>query len=704
MSEPPAGPGGAPDDAAPGRPPGDATAGVPGDGLRDAAGGGPGDVVGGGPGDVPGNVHGEPPGRASGAEPGAVPGSVTGAAAASTPVAGPVTGGGVVGGHAAGGAEAGGPVAATPIVAAPDADAAALAMSGTGADGSAAAASVAGGAAAVVPPGTSVSRAGRPAVPPPAVVASLRRFVAWGGRLPAGTSPARAGLLGRVAALRGWRADGTAFGLGVLAALALPPFGVVPLLLVCLPGLFVLAENARSPGVALRRGFLFGFGHHLLGFHWITQAILIMAARFWWFVPLAVPMTAAGMAVFIALPCAAVRMARPGWRRVLFFAGSWTLFDVARQFALTGFPWNPLGSVWELPGRLGDAMIQPAAAMGVHGLTLLTVLLALSPVLGRRWVAGAGAVLLLWVTGGATRLLSPAPPPQPLEALLVQGNIAEGAKQDHDTAVATFLHYLDLTRAAVAAARAGMGAGAVPLVVVWPETAFPGLLDQDPGARLAIAAAARPAVAALVGSVRFDADGHPRNSLMAVLPDGTVGATYDKAHLVPAGEYSPSWLPFVQVVPGGGFAAGPGPRTQHVPGLPSYGVAICYETIFPAQVVDQSDRPLWLLEVTNDAWFGNGSGPREHLAAGRMRAVEEGLPLLRAANTGITAAFDARGHELARLPLDVSGSLPVRLPGALPSTPFARLGLSVPLLLGFLCCAFGLGLGRRRAAESVVRS
>ena len=146
---------------------------------------------------------------------------------------------------------------------------------------------------------------------------------------------------------------------------------------------------------------------------------------------------------------------------------------------------------------------------------------------------------------------------------------------------------------------------------------------------------------------------------------GTIAAIYDKWHLVPFGEYQPDWFPCgIQIVPGGGFARGPGPRTLHVPGLPPVGPLICYEAIFPGQIVDSADRPAWIVNITNDAWFGNSSGPRQHLAAARMRAVEEGLPLLRAANTGITAAFDARGHELARLERATAGALVVPLPAA----------------------------------------
>jgi apolipoprotein N-acyltransferase len=148
---------------------------------------------------------------------------------------------------------------------------------------------------------------------------------------------------------------------------------------------------------------------------------------------------------------------------------------------------------------------------------------------------------------------------------------------------------------------------------------------------------------------------------------------------VPFGEYAPRWVPgALQLVPGGGFASGPGPRTLHVPGLPPVGILICYEAIFPSQVVDEADRPDWIVNVTNDAWFGNSAGPRQHLAAARMRAVEEGLPLLRAANTGISAAFDARGHELARLGMQQTGFLPVRLPAAIALPFYPRVGLWLP--------------------------
>jgi len=495
-------------------------------------------------------------------------------------------------------------------------------------------------------------------------------------------------LFTRLATLSGWRADLAALALGVLAAAALPPVCAVPVLLLATPSLLALIDGAAGPGTAARRGWWFGFGNNLIGLYWITEAILVEAARFWWAVPLAVPGLAAVMALFIAAPAALARLARRGWPRLFALAGGWLLADLARQFIATGFPWNPWGSVWEFPGFAGDVMIQPAAWIGVPGLTFLTVLLSALPALGWRWRTAGAALLVGWAGVGFARLQSPLPPRPGLHVVLVQGDVAQGQKWDRAFVMRIFDRYLGLTRQGIAEAGSG------PAVVVWPETASPFLLQTDAAARTAISEAAGTAPA-LVGAVRFGQDNRPRNSLFAVLPGGgppgEMSGIYDKWHLVPFGEYQPSWFPApFQVVPGGGFQPGPGPRTLHVPGLPPVGPLICYEAIFPAQVVDEVDRPAWMVNITNDAWFGNSTGPRQHLAAARMRAVEEGLPLLRAANTGISAAFDPRGHELARLGMERTGVLVVDLPPALPATLLARLGLCIPGMIGVVALGFGL--------------
>ena len=503
-------------------------------------------------------------------------------------------------------------------------------------------------------------------------------------------------LISWLSALRGWRADLLGLLLGAASALALPPLFLVPLLLIGMPGLLCLIQGAPRALVAARRGFWFGFGLHLVGLYWITDAILIEAARFWWLVPFAVPALAAVLAIFIAIPAFVAWWARPGWPAAMALAGSWVLADIARQFVATGFPWNPLGSVWEFPGQAGDIMIQPASLVGAHGLTLMTIVLASVPLLGWRWRAVGLAVLALWCGYGFVRLNQKLPPGPDLTVLLIQGNVAQGQKWDRALMVSIFQRYLDLTRTAVAAADGR------PVVVVWPETASPALLQTDAAARGMIAEAAGDATA-LVGAVRFGQDDRPRNSLFALGSNGMVQAIYDKWHLVPFGEYQPSWLPLgIQVVPGGGFASGPGPRTLHIPGIPPVGVLICYEAIFSGQVVDESDRPNWMVNITNDAWFGNSTGPRQHLAAARLRAVEEGLPLLRAANTGISAGFDARGHELGRLGMQTSGILTLDLPNRLPVPLYARTGFLLPAGVAFSVMIIGLleNLIKRRSLRS----
>jgi len=280
--------------------------------------------------------------------------------------------------------------------------------------------------------------------------------------------------------------------------------------------------------------------------------------------------------------------------------------------------------------------------------------------------------------------------------VLVQGNIEQGHKWDSAYVREIFQRHLDLTRDGVA--RAGKG----PVVVIWPETASPYLVETDANARAAISEAAgaeAAGVPALIGGVRFDAGQRPRNSLMALVGAGPPVALYDKWHLVPFGEYQPGWVPLAGLMePGDGFAAGPGPRTLRLPGLPAFGPLICYEAIFPAEIVDPRDRPDWLVNVTNDAWFGNSTGPRQHLAAARLRAVEEGLPLMRAANTGISAAFDAFGREQARLGMNQTGVLVTPLPGHLQPTPFSRFGLLIPGLLAALAAVLG-GIWPMRIAK-----
>jgi apolipoprotein N-acyltransferase len=415
----------------------------------------------------------------------------------------------------------------------------------------------------------------------------------------------------------------------------------------------------------------------------VTEAILVEAARYWWLVPLAVPTLAAFLALFVVIPATLTRLVRSDGAAILVLASSWTLMELLRQFLLSGFPWNLWGSVWAIPGAAGDVLLQPVALIGVHGLGLATLLLASLPLLGRRaWPIAIGAVLA-WGGISAWRLSLPPPAAPGIMVVLAQGNIAQGQKWDRARALEIFRHYLRLTAQGVAQA------GQRPAVVIWPETASPFPLYPDPNARAAIAEAAN-GHPVLAGSVRWDDARRPRNSLIPILSGGAMGEIYDKWHLVPFGEVQPGWFPLpIQVVPGGGFAAGTGPRTIRVDGVPPFGPLICYEAIFGGEIVDRMDRPAWLVNVTNDAWFGQSAGPYQHVAAARMRAVEEGLPVARAANTGISIVYDSVGRELGRLGLGETGVLVIPLPGALRPPPFTRGGLMIALILALVITTAG---------------
>ncbi|HEX3984826.1 MAG TPA: apolipoprotein N-acyltransferase [Acidisoma sp.] len=482
--------------------------------------------------------------------------------------------------------------------------------------------------------------------------------------------------------------------LGFIAALALPPSYILPALWIGLPGLLLLIDRAGSWKQAGAIGLAFGFGLHVVGLYWITEPILIEAAQFWWLVPFAVPGLALAVGVFIAVPAALAWFAPRGLARILVLAGSWTLADLALQFVLTGFPWNFWGTDVAIPGLLGTVLIQPAAWIGVLGLTLCIVFIASLPVLGLRGLFASLALMVVWAAAGATRLaVSKAAAPAAIVGV-VQGDGTAEFVSDRAAAVALFRRYLALSAAAVAEARAH-DPGNLPIILLWPETASPFLLQTDVGARQAISETVGPDVTVVSGMLRFGANDTIYNSVGVVRGPGPLLATYDKWHLVPFGEYQPHWLP-LQILPGQGFTPGTGPKTLHVPGIPPIGPIICYESVFSGQIIKESDRPDWIALVTNDAWFGNSSGPRQHLAAGRLRAVEEGLPLARAANTGISAIFDASGREIKRIEMERQGFIVAPLPGPLPATRFSHWGLWAPALLAVLATALGAALAARK--------
>ena len=478
-----------------------------------------------------------------------------------------------------------------------------------------------------------------------------------------------------------------AFLWGLASALALPPVHLLPVLFFSIPAFLRLIDGAGSKKQLALIGWTFGFGLNLGGLYWITEPILTEVSSFWWLVPLAAPLLAFAVAFYSIIPAFAARLAHPGLGRLLVFAGAWVFSDLLRQFAFSGFPWNLWGSDWAIPGEAGDIFIQLAALIGVHGLTLLTVFLAGLPLFGPRGLAAAAAILIAWAGFGVVHLREPARPTG-ISVALLQPKFPVPGSYDRASLVARWQTLLAMSRA-------GINAGAS--TVIWPEGSSPWLLDTDAGARAELAAVTGP-TPILAGSLRAVSDTDYRNSLVVTAGPGPAVAIYDKWKLVPFGEYMPKWIP-VKITPdvlGSGFTPGPGPATLHVPGLPAFDPLICYEAIFSGQIVDEKDRPQWFVNVTDDSWFGNSAGPRQHFADARLRAVEEGMPLARAANSGITAMIDSFGHVTAMLPLGAQGVLVTNLPGALPPTLYSRFGLFLPALLAGLFVILGLWTGQKR--------
>jgi apolipoprotein N-acyltransferase len=512
-----------------------------------------------------------------------------------------------------------------------------------------------------------------------------------------------------LAGFSGWRRYGLAFVLGAGAAAALPPFDLTPLLAVVFTSLLWLDDGSASPWASFRLGWVFGFGFFLAGLYWIAAALFVDIDRFWWLVPFAAAGLPAGFALYIGLVLLATRFVRdylhlPAAARIFVFAIAWSAGEWFRGHALTGLPWNLVGYAWSggFPGAL--LVLQSVAWVGIYGLSFVTILAASLPAaLGelsmtpmsaaRRWTPAilAGLLILVPAVAGAIRLGTMPTLLTGTWLRLVQPSIPQSLKWLPAAAQADFRRLL-----ALSAAPADHPLAAV----LWPEAAAPFLLGRDAAARLAIATIVPRGGYLITGALRANPPPGPIeeawNSLEALDDRGAVVAHYDKAHLVPFGEYVPlrSWLPFKKITAGTmDLSAGPGPRTIALPGLPPFAALICYEAIFPGAIVDKSDRPAWMLNVTNDAWYGRSSGPYQHFAIARTRAVEEGLPLVRVANNGISAVVDAAGRVLARTRLDAVGNVDAALPGPAAPTPYARAGdwmLLVLLLLGAVPVAMRL--------------
>ncbi len=493
---------------------------------------------------------------------------------------------------------------------------------------------------------------------------------------------------------------------GLAGACGFEPVGLWPLTLIALAFLLRQVDRAPSLRAALAHGWWFGVGHFALGLNWIATAFTFQSNMPAWLGWVAVVLLSLYLAVF---PAAAAGLA---WRwgrgdplrLALVLAAAWIVTEWLRASLFTGFAWNPLGVA-----LLPTPAARLATLIGTYGLSGVAVLIGgiLLMLLHRRW-RGAGALAAAVGLGTTAALLAAAPEEGAtgIAVRIVQPNIGQQDKWREG------YHEEILARLG----RLSASDRDEPRLLLWPEAAVTRPLEQalaDPSYR-AGAESLRRTVGAMIGESDLlltggitarSADGlrvtSGTNSIFAMDHTGLILDRYDKAHLVPYGEYLPmrpllSAIGLSRLAPGDiDFDPGPGPRTLDLPLVGKAGFQLCYEIVFSGEVVERSNRPSFLFNPSNDAWFG-AWGPPQHLAQARLRALEEGLPVLRSTPTGISAVIDAEGRLLQSLPWRTAGIIDARLPAPKPPTPFARFGNLLPFLFALLLAAAAIAVARKR--------
>ncbi|MBY6137746.1 apolipoprotein N-acyltransferase [Nocardioides marinus] len=477
-----------------------------------------------------------------------------------------------------------------------------------------------------------------------------------------------------------------ALGNGALASLALAPWhvlAVLPLALAVSGWLVLRASSARH---AALMGWLFGLGYFAFGLSWIVEPFQIDPERHAWMAPFALLFLAAGLALFWGAAFGLAARFSVGTWRIAMLVVLWSLAEIARAYVLTGFPWAAFGQFW-LDTPVADLL----PWIGPQGVALATLVafVPLALLAQRRLLA---ALLPLALVACAAFIAPPPPEPRFTETVvrIVQPNAPQHLKWHPD-------YRWDFVRRAVEFSAVTPR----PDLIVWPETAVPLLLNRADETLRAITERAA-GVPVLLGIQREEAGAY-YNSAVLLDQTGAVVGTYDKAHLVPFGEY----VPFGDFMArfgihgfasqaGAGYAAGPGAEVMDLP-IGRAVPLICYEAVFPQDVGAFDERPQMLVQITNDAWFGTRSGPHQHLVQARMRALEQGLPMIRAANTGVSAMIGPDGALLDSLPLGKAGSIDVRLPEPFAATLYSRTG-DWPVLLVCLIAAVGIGWRMRALA------
>ena len=474
--------------------------------------------------------------------------------------------------------------------------------------------------------------------------------------------------------------------LGILATLSLPPLHFWPILYVVFPSLIWLLAGAERRRTAFALGWWFGFGLFGASLYWIGNALLISAGGYGWLLPFASLGLPAVFAFYSGLAMLTAWHGHSHLQRGLVFAGAWGFVEWLRGHLFTGFPWNLVGYSW----AQSEELIQVAAVVGIYGVSFIVVLSAILPSAlaehsSRRFVIALVVSVALpamtWIGGGIRLSMAPEPGTATVDGVglrIVQPSIPQREKWPPNLRQRNMARFLDMSQ---------RDRPSWITHIVWPETAATLFVEEDVAMRQAMARVVPRGGLLLTGAPRRQSGPAKLwNSLIAVDGAGAVVASYDKTHLVPFGEYIPfrKILPMDKIVHGQiDYSPGEGIRTLRLPGLPPVSALICYEVIFPGRVINRADPPAWLLNITNDAWYGETVGPHQHLAIAFVRAVEEGRPLIRATNTGISAVIDAYGRTIHSLGLNANGVIDSRLPAAIPGTTlFARGGeLSIFFLL-----------------------
>lgn len=510
----------------------------------------------------------------------------------------------------------------------------------------------------------------------------------------------------------GWKRAFLAFAAGAVSALSMPPFDFFPVLFLTMPALVwlmdgVAAEPEKGVVSRLRHGFAlgwwFGFGYFLAGLWWIGSAFLVDADEFLWLLPFAVLLLPAGLAVFWGLGAMLARLLwRDGLRRILALAAGISLAEYLRGTMLTGFPWNTIGQA----AMTMPVTMQKASVLGLYGATLLAVAVFAMPAMAaprlsggvRRFLVAAVALIAVDLGFGAIRLSAhPLSLADGVSVRLVQPAVDQSEKWSPGMVDRNFRLLMDLSVQATSSEKQGLSGTSL---LVWPETAFPFLLTERRDALASLSAMIPDGTVLAAGAVRVEqpAAGQKRekafNSVYTIDTAGEITGAADKVHLVPFGEF----LPFQDLAESlglqqltelrGGFEAGSGRALLDAGAARKFLPMICYEIIFPGRVLNGAGRPAFILNLTNDAWFGMTPGPYQHWRQAVLRGVEEGLPVVRSANSGISSVTDPMGRVVAMVPLGVRGVVDSGIPVALTHTLFATYGnvLFVALLAVFIAC------------------